>query len=64
MLGLTIMCPALTTIGLLEVFKRSHIVKDTSHIPWGQASLLFVWSFVYGAYSLLTLPIHSPAHRG
>ncbi len=50
MLGLAIICPALTVIGLLEVVKRNGL-GDPSNIPWGQASLVFVWSFVYGAYS-------------
>ncbi len=49
MLGLTVAVPVLSIIGLLELLSRTGVVGAGSHVSWGQAGLVFVWSFVYGA---------------
>jgi len=46
-LGLAAMFPALCMIGLLEALKRKGVVLAGA-VPWGQASLIFVLSLLYG----------------
>ena len=52
MAGLAAMVPVLFAIGLLEVLERTRGVGGGGPASWGQASLVFVWSVVYGSWLL------------